>query len=115
MLSKKMKRFARKVTADRTLDVIDYLAERQQRAAVLARFADSDGKVCVLESGRDCDVVVYSGHKTTIPASVMVFERLKNERMEWADGPFRLHITSTHEAESVGYTSRDTFAEAMNY
>ncbi len=114
-LTSELKRILRQHVADINIDVIDYLAEKQQRAEYLALIADSDGNVCVCESGRDCDGVVYSGHKTVIPANIMVFERLENERGEWADGPFHLTIVSTREAKSVEYTSRDTFAEAMNY
>ena len=92
----------------------DFLALRMAKADKIAECAKS-GTVTVLENGRDCDGVVYSGRRHVIPASVIAYERLYDDTLEWADGPFWFYIAAPWEVEESEYTSRDTYAEAMNY
>lgn len=72
-----------------------------------------DGKVAVIESGRDCDCVEYSGRVHIIDATVEAFIWLDSQIGDWADGPYRLGIVKPSEAKTVEYTSRDLVLEAM--
>lgn len=96
--------------ADRVLD-----AQYELKRALLEmqiESLDEHGEVCVVESGRDCDGVEYSGRVTTIQATLTDFEDLRERIAEYADGPFHLEIVRPSEAESIEYVTRDTVMEA---
>jgi len=90
-------------------EVDEHINERAALAARIAACA-KNGKLLVVESGRDCDGVQYSGRKYTIDATAKAFHDLHNEIAEWADGPFRLTIVPFD--TEVEYTSRDLVMEA---
>lgn len=71
------------------------------------------GKVAVVESGRDCDCVEYSGHVRIIDATVEAFTWLDSQIGDWADGPYHLAIIKPSEAAGIRRESRDLVLEAM--
>lgn len=89
----------------------DHLAQRARLAARIARFAEG-GQVAIVAGGRDCDGVVYEGHVSLIPASVVAYERHVDRALEWADGPMHFDIELPSVAEHVEPYSRDLGAEA---
>lgn len=70
------------------------------------------GKVCAIESGRDCDGVQYAGKVHTIDANIAAWRKLYDDLGNWADGPFSLSVASPSEARAIEYTSRDLVMEA---
>lgn len=91
-------------------EVDDRLNRRAALVSALARCA-VNGRVFAVESGRDCDGVVYSGRVHEIDASVEAYYALDSLIAKWADGPFSLRIASP--TETVEYTSRDLGLEAF--
>lgn len=84
--------------------------ERAELAARIKACAH-EGKVRVVESGRDCDGVEYSGGSgREIEATVAAFHLLENRVHESADGPFRLSVVPWDFNEP--YESRDLVMEA---
>jgi len=83
------------------------------RGALHARIAQCAhaGRLLVVESGRDCDGVQYTGRRHEIDATVKAYYELGNQIAEWADGPFSLAIVP-YDTE-VEYTSRDLALEAF--
>jgi hypothetical protein len=90
----------------------DWLAGRQQLAAAIAAKAEN-GKVLVVESGRDCDGVQYWGNTRTIAASVMSFIAFEKHTAKWADGPFYLDIERPSAENGICAGSRDLGMEAF--
>lgn len=90
---------ARRVLVLRLIDAIDAFAE--------------GGKVCAIESGRDCDGVQYDGRVHTIDASIKAWRELEDRIGQWADGPFRLSVAAPSTAALVRYSSRDLVMEAF--
>lgn len=86
-----------------------------ERAALKARIdsCSKDGKVLLVESGRDCDGVQYSGLIHEIDASLLAYWNFYAYTQRWADGPFYLSPVSYEEAENIHYTSRDRTLEAF--
>lgn len=90
---------------------------RRRRANVL-RLIDliashaEGGKVCAIESGRDCDGVEYSGKIHTIDATIAAWRELDDGIGQWADGPYHLSVASPSEAKTIEYASRDLVMEA---
>lgn len=70
------------------------------------------GKVCAIESGRDCDGVQYAGKVHTIDATIKAWRELDDRIGNWADGPYRLSVASPSEARAIRYESRDLVMEA---
>jgi len=70
-----------------------------------------DGLIFLVESGRDCDGVQYSGHVHSCKASPVALRALEDDISAWADGPFQL--TFIHKHERPEYTSRDLGLEAF--
>lgn len=70
-----------------------------------------DGKIRVVESGRDCDGIQYAGKVHTIDATITAYEALDDEIGNWADGPYRLRLMDHAEA-NPNYESRDLVMEA---
>ena len=63
-----------------------YLVERAEIRIMLDRCTE-DGKICVVESGMDCDSVRYC-HGTIHPTpSVIGYVASRDSTYEWADGP----------------------------
>lgn len=71
------------------------------------------GMIGIVESGRDCDCVEYVRPCEPIPATVYHFNKLEQEKAQWADGPFRLEIMTPAEAQGVESESRDLALEAF--
>lgn len=76
-----------------------------------------DGKICLVESGRDCDGVQYSGHTSTIEAKEgeTMLQAVKREMAlayQNAEGPCHVYVASPSEAEFIEYSSRDLVMEA---
>lgn len=92
-----------------------YLAKAELKRALFEMRINElaeHGEVVVVESGRDCDCVEYSGRCHTIQATIDAYEALEDSIHEWADGPFHLDIMRPSEAESIRYSSRDLVLEA---
>ena len=92
-------------------------AIRRRRANVLHLITliashAQNGKVCAVESGRDCDGVEYSGKIHTIDATIAAWRELDDDIGQWADGPYHLSVASPSEAETIEYASRDLVMEA---
>lgn len=83
-----------------------------KRGVMHARIAQCahEGRIVVVESGRDCDGVQYSGRTHEIDASLKALVELEDHINEWADGPFSLAIVPWN--TEVEYTSRDLVLEA---
>jgi len=88
------------------------LAKRWQTQARIEEYA-SDGLIFLVESGRDCDGVQYSGHVHSCEASPGALRALEDDINAWADGPFSLAFIHKHDAEQIEYTSRDLGLEAF--
>jgi hypothetical protein len=91
---------------------------RRRRAAIeqlRARIAAcaEGGQILVIESGRDCDGVEYSGHTRIIDATLAAFRKLDAEIGEWADGPYSLDVDRPSIRGSIEPESRDLVLEAM--
>lgn len=88
---------------------------RLHRLALHQRIVEcaEDGKILVIESGRDCDCVEYHGKTMLCPANVRAFDRLHDEIAKWADGPFRLDIDKPSNRDRYEYRSRDLALEAF--
>jgi hypothetical protein len=71
------------------------------------------GKIAVVEEGRDCDGVQYSGHVRIIDATLAAFNELEDRLNKWADGPFHLSLMLPSEAAKVEAQSRDRTLEAF--
>lgn len=94
---------------------IDRIRERRENVLHLIdliAFHAQDGKVCAVESGRDCDGVEYSGKIHTIDATIKAWRDLDDDIGQWADGPYYLSVASLREAETIEYASRDLVMEA---
>lgn len=89
--------------------------ELTERLATKRRIAAcaEDGKVAIVESGRDCDGVEYSGKVSIIPANLGAFCAAHDEIANYADGPFRLGVERPSIARTLRYESRDLVAEAF--
>jgi len=88
---------------------------RAGRLALHRRIAEcaENGKILVVESGRDCDGVEYSGQTHLVGASVQEFDDLEREIGKWADGPFRLAVDKPSADEHIQYESTDLVLEAF--
>jgi hypothetical protein len=92
-------------------DIAHRRAARQSLIAAIAAYA-VDGKVRVVESGRDCDGVEYDGRMHVIDATPRAFDELHDRIGQWADGPFHLALIPPGQPDP-DYTSRDLVAEAF--
>ena len=90
----------------------DWLAEKEAVAKRIAELAEN-GKVAIIESGRDCDGVEYWGNVSIIPASVVAYNHWYDETDKWADGPFYGQLARVSDTEEVEYSSRDRGMEAF--
>lgn len=90
----------------------DYLADRAALAANI-RATTENGRVAVVESGRDCDGVHWYNHVTVLTAIVGHVERHLSRRVADAEGPLdhRLEIPSI--AAKLRYHERDLALEAF--
>lgn len=70
-----------------------------------------NGKIAIIESGRDCDGVKYSGLVTIIDAHWRAYLRHEEYCEAWADGPFTLTIERP--SVKIEYESRDLTLEAF--
>ncbi|MGK2884349.1 MAG: hypothetical protein ACSLE8_06170 [Rhodococcus sp. (in: high G+C Gram-positive bacteria)] len=70
-----------------------------------------EGKLLVIESGRDCDCVEYSGRRHEIDATLEAFEALDDEIGGHADGPYELEIVPFN--TRTEYQTSDLVLEAM--
>lgn len=87
-----------------------YRQRRQGIARQIAEHAEA-GQIAVIESGRDCDGVRYSGYSHIIPANIAALDALSDRIAEWSDGVFSLTIAKP--SEEIEYTSRDLTLEAF--
>lgn len=87
----------------------------QARRNYLARlFAlAEDGKIAVIESGRDCDGVAYSGSVTIVDANVNAVQEHIDRQVKWADGPMWFDLDRPSAAAAIEYKSRDLTLEAF--
>lgn len=88
----------------------DYLAERAAIAATLSEYADADGYVGIVESGRDCDCVQYCHGARRKFVGAFQFEKERQDIYSWADGP--VHVTLCPVDELPRSYSRDLALEA---
>lgn len=73
-----------------------------------------DGRVAVYHWGRDCDQYESDG-ATTIPATVVAYEKWEASIYDNAEGPTRTEVMSFDEYRSFTSTHRDRRAEQYNY
>lgn len=87
----------------------------ERRLELHRRIAEcaEDGKVALIESGMDCDGVVYGGRVHMIDAHWRAVLAKEHHIGQWADGPFNLRIERPTIAEEIEYHSRDLGAEAF--
>lgn len=106
-----------RVNAIMTRELDETINERAARAWRIAHCTDSNGRISVEETGRDCDGVQYWGWIHTCDANARALERLADDIGQYADGPFHLTIIHPDDlAETIASAgSRDTYAERMNY
>lgn len=103
------------------LDLIvrDKVAEAHERTrswfAMRDRIAAcaEGGKIAMIESGRDCDGVLYGGHVTLIEASTKAVRKHWDTVAEWADGAFSLAVEKPSVARGIRSRSRDLALEAF--
>ncbi len=88
----------------------DYLQERADIAATLKEFADADGYVGIVESGRDCDCVQYCHGARRKFVGAFQFEKERQDILYWADGP--AYVTLCRVDELPKSYSRDLALEA---
>jgi len=88
------------------------LTERFATKRRIAACAE-DGKVAIVESGRDCDGVEYSGKVSIIPSTLEAYCAACDQIAEGADGPFWLDVERPSIARTLRYESRDLVAEAF--
>lgn len=93
---------------DRKEELTDRIATKRRIAACA-----EGGKVAIVESGRDCDGVQYSGKVSIIPATYEAFCAAWDDIADWADGPFHLSVERPSIARRMRYESRDLVAEAF--
>ena len=67
------------------------MARNEDIEKAIAELAEH-GRVAVVESGRDCDGVQYSGRVRIIRARLRDFLELEKRIFEWPDGPFHLSL-----------------------
>jgi hypothetical protein len=88
------------------------LTRRWKLQATIDEYA-SDGLIFLVESGRDCDGVQYSGHVHSCEATPVALHALEDSISDWADGPFSLSFIHKHEVKDIEYVSRDLTLEAF--
>ena len=88
------------------------MTRNQEIEKAIAELAEH-GRVAVVESGRDCDGVQYSGRVRIIRARLKDFLELEDGIAEWADGPFRLQLERPSIARRIEAQSRDLALEAF--
>src|SRR2546426_11067477 len=86
------------------------LSGRQTRT-IIRKYAEN-GKVGVVENGRDCDGVKYWGRVHIIAATLTAFRKLDDEMGQWADGPYHFSLCRVSELDRVEYGTRDLVMEA---
>jgi len=91
-------------------DLDERISARGRLVEILTKHAH-EGKVLVLESGRDCDCVEYSGVRHVIDATPSAFHALRDDLSDSADGPFRLTVARW--SDDTEYSSRDLALEAF--
>jgi hypothetical protein len=67
------------------------MTRNQEIEKAIAELAEH-GRVAVVESGRDCDGVQYSGRVRIIRARLKDFLELEKRIFEWPDSPFHLSL-----------------------
>ena len=67
------------------------MARNEDIEKAIAELAEH-GRVAVVESGRDCDGVQYSGRVRIIRARLKDFLELEKRIFEWPDNPFHLSL-----------------------
>jgi hypothetical protein len=95
----------------------DYLKAHeatQRRLNFLRTLKDyaENGKIALVESGRDCDGVEYTGVVHIVDATKEAVETETEHIGEWTDGPFQLQLERPSVAATINRTSRDRTMEA---
>lgn len=111
MFSEKARRAIKRMTKRELEGRRDWLALRQQEAALIAECAEG-GKVAMVWSGRDCDGVAYSGSVYVVPALLVAVLREADDQFSWADGPCNYCLMKPSDAAEIEYSSRDLAMEA---
>ena len=88
------------------------MARNEDIEKAIAELAEH-GRVAVVESGRDCDGVQYSGRVRIIRARLRDFLELEDAIAEWADGPFRLQLERPNVARRIEPGLRDLTMEGF--
>ena len=92
---------------------IDPLACKRELHQLIGNHQEN-GKLAVYHWGRDCDQHESDG-ATTIPATVVAYERWEARIHDNAEGPTRTEIMSFDKYRSFTSTQRDHRAEQYNY
>lgn len=88
------------------------MTRNQKIEKAIAELAEH-GRIAVVESGRDCDGVQYSGQVRIIRARLRDFLELEDGIAKWADGPFTLRLERPSIARRIEAQSRDLALEAF--
>lgn len=88
-----------------------YLRNDGVRIRALAR--KHPGYVALVESGRDCDGVQYSGIVRYVKATFDSVNDAIADIRYWSDGPCHISIAKPSEVDGIEYTSRDLGMEAF--
>ena len=107
------KRTARLRRLAREHQPIDPLACKRELYQLIDSHQEN-GQLAVYHWGRDCDQHESDG-ATTIPATVVAYERWEARTHDNAEGPTRTEIMSFDEYRSFTSTCRDHRAEQYNY
>jgi hypothetical protein len=89
-------------------------AATQRRIAFLRSIPQlaEGGFIAIVEDGRDCDCVQYTGRVHVVAANKEAIEAQADSIAEWADGPFELRLERPSVASKINPTSRDLAMEA---
>jgi hypothetical protein len=85
----------------------------RQRLIERIRSCQENGKIAIVESGRDCDGMQYSGSVCLIDASVAAWDAHYDYVANHADGPFSFAVEKPSIAKHIKHTSRDLTLEAF--
>lgn len=89
----------------------DWIEDRAVIKERLKRYTDSDGKIGIVECGRDCDMSEYCYSRIHQNLTVIKFIQMRDDKYAWADGPCCVYICPVEDLP--GNHSRDLAMEAF--
>lgn len=113
MPKNEMKKLMSKVLRRHPLRGTDWLLRRQVEARLIAMNV-TNGEIRVVTWWGDCDGCEGTSI-STLPASVMAYEKFCNRAYEHREGPMSFHILSPEQAEEFEVEFYDRAAERAGY